>query len=112
MQSEGVMQGCFKIGLMSNASINTMERKRHDLEFQLRLVKRMMESESILPYPFERAVILLRKEKRHAEAAEICRYVRTWCECAEAQWNGIEAMMWKSPKLQKIIRYLEGYDKQ
>ena len=100
---DGIMQ-------LSNASIDTMERRRHDLEYQYRLVGKMMKGDKFLPYPFERAVILLVKDKRFEEALAVCEYIKDWCAQKEAEYDiwlkrgGYSvAMNWKSPRLQKCI---------
>ena len=46
-----------------------------------------MERWSILPFAFERAVILLSKEKRYAEALEVCKYTAWWCGAAEEDYD-------------------------
>lgn len=91
------------VPLLSLASIDEMLKKKHDLQHQLRLCKKMMKKGDILPYPMERAAILLRKEKRYEEELELCRYVAAWCENAERVWDGQGAMVWKSPVLQRCI---------
>jgi len=74
-----------------------------DLEYQLALTRSIIQENSILPFPFERSVILLRKEKRYEEELEICNYIKNYCQEEEANWDGISAMIWRSPKLEKCI---------
>ena len=88
---------------LTSGGIDEMVERKHDLQYQLALCQRMMKEDEILPFSFERAAILLRKEKRYQEELEICRYIKGWCERAEKEWGGSSAIVWKSPKLQKCI---------
>ena len=88
---------------LTSGGIDAMVERKHDLQYQLALCQRMMKDNEILPFPFERAVILLRKEKRYREELEICRFIQKWCKRAEKEWSGSSAMVWKSPVLQKCI---------
>ena len=88
---------------LTSGGIDEMVARKHDLSYQLALCQRMIKEDEILPFPFERAAILLRKEKRYQEELEICRYIKRWSERAEKDWDGTSAMIWKSPKLQKCI---------
>lgn len=99
------------VAQLSADDIGEMERRKHDLEFQLALCRQFMASGAVLPFPFERAVVLLRKEKRLEEELELCRYVKSYCEDAETSWDGRSAMVWKSPKLQKCVSRIEGLEK-
>ena len=85
------------------SSIDEMEARKHDLEYQLGLTHSIIEEKSILPYPFERSVILLRKAKRYEEELEICCYIEKYCKSAEANWDKQSAMIWKSPRLEKCV---------
>lgn len=85
------------------SSIDEMEARKHDLEYQLGLTHSIIEEKSILPYPFERSVILLRKAKRYEEELEICCYIEKYCKSAEANWDKHSAMIWKSPRLEKCV---------
>ena len=58
---------------------------------------------SIWPYVFDRAVVLLAKAKRYDDALRICLYVEDFCRREESQWDGSAAQVWKSPKLRKCI---------
>src|SRR5437868_5311654 len=50
-----------RLPTMSLAEIDEMEVRKHDLEFQVNLCKRMMAQGQFLPFAFDRAAILLRK---------------------------------------------------
>ena len=54
-----------------------MIARRHDLDFEIELVRRMMAEGKILPFPFERAVVLLAKAGCYDDAITMCRYVET-----------------------------------
>ena len=86
---------------LTSDGIDEMVRRKHDLEFQLCLCRQIMACGTILPFPFERAVVLLRKAGRLEEELELCTYVKSYCENAEKSWDGWSATIWKSPKLQK-----------
>ena len=58
--------------------IREMMEKKHDVAHQLAICKKAMAKEKMMPYPFERAVILLSKEKRFLEALELSEYVEFW----------------------------------
>ena len=88
---------------LTQAGIDEMVARKHDLDFQLTLCQRLMVDGDILPFPFERAVILLRKAKRFEDEQEICRYVVNWCRKADKNWDGRSAKHWMSPRLQKIL---------
>ena len=96
---------------LTGDGINEMERRKHDLEFQLCLCRRILAREAILPFPFERAVVLLRKAGREEEELELCNYVKSYCDNAEKPWDGWSAMIWKSPKLQKCVSRIEKLEK-
>lgn len=81
----------------------TMVAKKHDVSHQLKICERAMSKGSILPFPFERAVILLTKEKRYAEALELCEYTAWWCADAKQGYDGWSAMHFNSPVLKKIV---------
>lgn len=85
------------------SGIDEMAQRKHDLDYQLRLCRDMMRAGDILPFPFERAAILLRKSKRFDEEIEICRYVEIWCREQKANWDGRPFYPWKSPVLQRCI---------
>ena len=85
------------------SGIDEMVARKHDLEYQLALTLSIMEENSILPFPFERSVILLRKAERYEEELEICRYIQSYSEKAEANWDGWSAKVWRSPKLEKCV---------
>ena len=85
------------------ASIDEMVERKHDTEYQLSLCREIMADNDILPFPFDRVVILLRKEKRYQEELEICQYVLSYCTNAEKTYDGSSAKIWKSPKLEKCI---------
>jgi len=84
-------------------SIDEMVARRHDLDYQLGLCRKMMPEGLILPYPFERAAILLRKAKRYHEELELCRYVAEWSKRDETTWDGRSAKVWQSPVLRACI---------
>ena len=85
------------------SSIDEMVARKHDLEYQLALTRSIIEENSILPYPFERTIILLRNAKRYDEEIEICNYIKNYCKKAEANWDGQSAMIWKSPSLERCV---------
>ncbi|MEX6631943.1 hypothetical protein [Hyphococcus lacteus] len=91
---------------LTQAGISEMVDRKHDLEYQYALCQRLMAEGDVLPFPFERAVILLRKAKRLEEEQAICRYVAEWCRNAEENWDGRSAKHWLSPKLQRIVARL------
>lgn len=91
--------------------IDEMIERRHDIDHQLGLCRRMMQAGDILPYPFERAVIMLRKAKRFDEELELCRYVYKWCRKAEQSWDGRSAMHWKSPRYERCIARVPKIEK-
>lgn len=88
---------------LSSKQIAEMEERKNDLEFQHELCQQMMQAGELLPFPFERAVILLNKAKRHKEALAICTYIKDHCDAAKATWDGTSAMTWESPRLQRCI---------
>lgn len=88
---------------LTQAGIDEMVARKHDLEFQYALCQRLMADGDILPFPFERAVILLRKAKRFEDEQAICRYVANWCQQAEKNWDGRSAKHWLSPRLRRIV---------
>ena len=81
----------------------SMVEKKNDTQHQLQLCNRAMKKGSILPFPFERAVILLSKEKRFEEALEICEYTAWWCADAKDGYDGWSYEHFNSPVLKKII---------
>ncbi len=93
---------------LTNVEIDEMVDRQHDLDYQLWLVRRMHAHNEILPFPFQRAVVLLIEQERHIEALAICQYVERWCAKAEAYYDGISAMVWMSPKLQDCIDRIPG----
>ena len=95
------------VAQLTSDGIDEMERRKHDLEFQLGLCRQIMARGGILPFPFERAVVLLRKANRLEEELELCRYVKSYCDDSERSWDGRSAMVWKSPKLQKCVSRIE-----
>jgi hypothetical protein len=98
-----VRQSIGGITQLPMASIDEMVERKHDTEYQLSLCREIMTDNDILPFPFDRAVILLRKEKRYQEELEICQYIRNYCTNAEKAYDGRSAKIWKSPKLEKCI---------
>ena len=80
-----------------------MLSKKNDVEHQLKICRKAMERGSILPFAFERAVILLSKEKRYAEALEVCKYTAWWCGAAEEDYDGWSNAHFDSPVLKKIV---------
>lgn len=94
------------IGLIPIPEINEMVDRRDDLEHQLGICRPMMTAGELLPYPFERAVILLSKAKRFQEEAEICAYVKDWAERYQAGWDGRSAREWMSPRVNRMIARL------
>lgn len=95
------------VAQLTSEGIDEMERRKHDLEFQLGLCRQIIARGAILPFPFERAVVLLRKAGRLDEELELCGYVNSYCAIAEKSWDGWSAMVWKSPKLQKCVSRIE-----
>lgn len=93
-------------------SIDEMVDRKHDLDFQLGLCNDMMSRGQILPFPFERAVILLSKQKRHKEELSLCRYIEVWCKQAEADYDGWSAMNWKSPRLVRCRQRIGKIEKK
>lgn len=91
---------------VTQTGISEMVDRKHDLDYQYALCQRLMAEGDVLPFPFERAVILLRKAKRLEEEQAICRYVAEWCRKAEENWDGRSAKHWLSPKLQRIVARL------
>lgn len=88
---------------LHSSALDEMVRQRHNLAHQLRIVAECMENGTILPYPFERSVILLRKANLYEQELAICVYVERWCAQAETEYDGWSAMHWRSPVLQRII---------
>ena len=88
-----------RIRQLSPSAIDEMEARKHDTEYQLALCQDIMNAGQMLPFPFHRAVILLSKERRHAEALRLCEFVKAWCDEQAAAWDGQSAMHWRSPKL-------------
>lgn len=88
---------------LTQTGISEMVDRKHDLDYQYALCQRLMAGGDVVPFPFERAVILLRKAKRLEEEQVICRYVAEWCRKAEENWDGRSAKHWLSPKLQRIV---------
>lgn len=80
-----------------------MVQRKHDLEFQVELCRKMMVEGGILPFPFERAAILLHRAKRFEEEIELCEYVENWCRQAEDEWDGKGAKIWKSPRFRRCV---------
>ncbi len=89
---------------LTTSGIDEMVERKHDLDYQYFLCKKMMNERDILPFPFERAAILLRKEKRYQDELHLCRYVEQWCAEAENSWDKTSAKHWLSPRLQRIIK--------
>jgi hypothetical protein len=89
---------------LTASGIDEMVNRKHDLDYQYSLCKTMMNKRDILPFPFERAAILLRKEKRYQDELHLCRYVEQWCIEAENNWDKTSAKHWLSPSLQRIIK--------
>lgn len=85
------------------ADIDEMEARKHDLDYQMALCTRIMGEGDILPFPFERAAVLLHEAKRYEEELALCSYVRDYCEMAERTHDGHSAMIWKSPRLERCI---------
>ena len=96
---------------LTATGITDMVTQRDNLEYQLRLCQTMMRDGDILPYPWERAVILLKKQKRHEEELELCRYASAWCIKAEREWDGHSAMQWRCPRLQRCINRIPKIEK-
>jgi len=90
---------------MSRADVLDMKAHRHDVEYHCELVLRMMKKGECLPYVFDRAVMLLRKDRRYEEEAIICRYVKDWAALHEAEYT-TGPKTWLSPGIQRIIRRL------
>lgn len=90
---------------MSRAEVQDMKAHRHDVEYHCELVLRMMQKGECLPYAFDRAVMLLRKERRYEEEAIICRYVKDWAALHEAEYT-TGPKTWLSLGIQRIIRRL------
>jgi hypothetical protein len=90
---------------ISRADLRDMQAHRHDVEYQCELVLRMMQEDECVPYPFDRAVTLLRKQHRYEEEAIICRYVKDWAAEREAEYT-TGAKAWLDPGIQRIIRRL------
>jgi hypothetical protein len=90
---------------ISRADLRDMQAHRHDVEYQCELVLRMMQEGECVPYPFDRAVTLLRKQHRYEEEAIICRYVKDWATEREAEYT-TGAKAWLNPGIQRIIRRL------
>src|SRR4051812_10423989 len=87
---------------ISLSNIDTMEERKGDLAYQYDLCLDMMRRGELLPFPFERAVILLRKEKRYQDELAICDYTAAWA--AKNEPEHLEgAMIWKSPSIQRVI---------
>ena len=87
---------------MRVSEIDQMEDRKHDVEYQYGLCLEMMKRGELLPFPFERAVILLRKEKRYRDELDLCDYVAAWA--AKSEVGHVEgAMIWKSPSIQRVI---------
>jgi len=90
---------------MSLDEIDEMTSRSQDLDFQHGLCLSMMPKDEILPYPFERAAILLRKHKRYSEELALCIYVEGWCRRREAEYTADKgAMIFRSPVLQGLIQ--------
>ena len=90
---------------MSRAEVQDMKAHRHDVEYHCGLVLQMMQKGECLPYAFDRAVMLLRKERRYEEEAIICRYVKDWAALREAEYT-TGAKTWLSAGIQRTIRRL------
>ena len=85
--------------------IDEMVSRKDDLDFQLSICRSIMEERSILPFPFERAVILLHRQKRCDEELELCQYVTDYCK----NWRP-NPHVWdlrESPVLKRIIRRVD-----
>ena len=82
-------------------SLSDEENLRHGL-LTSSLCLDMMKRGELLPFPFERAVILLRKEKRYQDELAICHYTAAWAAKSEAEYRE-GAMIWKSPSIQRVI---------
>ena len=80
-----------------------MLNKKNDVDHQLKICKQAMDEGSILPFPFERAAILLTKEKRYSEALEVCEYTAWWCGAAKDGYDGWSSANFDSPVLKKIV---------
>lgn len=98
-----VEQSIGSVRQLTQNNLREMVDRQHDLDYQCALCQRLMADGDILPFPFWRTVVLLRKAKRFEEEQIICRYVAEWCREAEENWNGRSAKHWLSPKLQRIV---------
>lgn len=90
------------VELLPGDGIDEMIARRDDLPYIEALCHSMMAEKMILPYPFERLAVLLRKAGRLQDEIELCRYVRSWSETAERNYAS-GAMVWRSPRLERII---------
>ncbi len=98
-----VKQSINGVTQLPTSSIDQMVELKHDLNYQLSLCRELISEGNILPFPFERAVVLLRKEKRYEEELEICLYIAQWCEDAKNSHKKGTAMIWESPTLRKCM---------
>jgi hypothetical protein len=94
-----------RLPTMSLSEIDDMVARKHDLEFQVGLCKSMMAKDQFLPFPFERAAILLRKAGNREAERIICEYTERWAARSKAEYAG-GAMIWRSPTVQKLIARL------
>jgi hypothetical protein len=92
-----------RVAALERDTIAEMIARRYDLDFQLDLVRRMMAEGKILPFPFERAVVLLGTARCYEDAIVICRYVETWCENDRKTWDGHRSKVWLSPRLMRCV---------
>jgi hypothetical protein len=94
-----------RLPTMSLSAIDEMVARKRDLEFQCALCSHMMTKGQFLPFAFERAAALLRKAHRHEAERVICEYTEMWAKRSQAEYQG-GAMLWLSPKVQKLIARL------
>ena len=80
-----------------------MVEKKNDTQHQLGICNRAIKKGTIQPFAFQRAVILLSKEKRFEEALEICKYTEWWCADAKEGYDGWSYQNFNSPGLKKIV---------
>lgn len=90
------------------ALIEKLKPRKDDLAFQMALCEDMITKGDILPFPFERAAILLRREGRLEDELRICEYVADWLHRArKGAFGEVRPVGITSPTLLSLERRVE-----
>lgn len=90
------------VSRLSPDDTKEMVRRRHDLDHQLDLCRRLMAEGTFLPYCFRRATALLQKDGRHDEVIMLCDYAEEWARQAEEDHKEGEAKIWLTPVIDDL----------